>query len=383
MTTSRPTERKRLSVLQVLATVALAGLLVYGSASFLGRLQGTVVILIASTFLAYLIYPLIRIFQRWMPMIAALLLVYAGIAAAFALVIVFFVPPLIVDATTFFKGLPAIVTALSRDIADPHNPLFGWLPTPVRDYLASLPQQFIVLIQTYGLNAAQRIAAYLFSVVAVIAAVIVVPILTAYILLDFENILRTFLGFFSERSRPKVKAVLLDLDRVLGGFIRGQLIDAVVVGVLIFIALLLLHVPYAYLVAVFSGVFQVVPYLGAIAGFIPAVILAVINNGPTNAIFVAVAFAAIHQLDGNVIAPRIMRGSVGLSPVWMVLSVLVFTELFGLIGTFVAVPAAAMLRVMKMHFLPPPVESEEAQPAPVDEELRLGDAIAAEADAQT
>ncbi len=194
-------------------------------------------------------------------------------------------------------------------------------------------------------------------------------------LLDQENLARVFLGLFPIRSRPKAKAVLLDLDHVLGGFIRGQMIDAVIVGVMMFIVLTIFHVPYAYLIAVFSGVFQVIPYLGAVVAFFPAVTLALIYNGDGNALAVAIAVVAIHQLDGNVIAPRIMRDSVGLSPLWVIISVLAFTELFGFPGTFVAVPVAAMIRVLKMHFLPAPVEAEEVPATPRDESLRLHDEI--------
>ncbi|MBV8600289.1 MAG: AI-2E family transporter [Candidatus Eremiobacteraeota bacterium] len=367
----RPTERKRLSVLQVLATIALGALLIYGVATFFGRLQGTVIIVIASTFFAYLTYPLVRYLARQMPVILAIVLIYLALLAAIGLVVTLLVPPLLTDASLFIRGLPRLISTLSAEIADPTNKLFAWMPPGLRGYVATLPQQLLLALQHYGFTAAQQVATYLFSVVSIIATVVVVPVLTAYMILDSENLLRTFLGLFPERGRPKAKAVLADLDRVLGGFIRGQLIDCVIVGVLIFIMLTILRVPYAYLIAVVAGVLNFVPYLGAIVGFIPSVILALVYNGPTNALIVGLSFAAIQQLDGNVIVPRIMRESVGLSPVWIILSIIAFSELFGLVGTFVAVPVAAMLRVLKMHFLPDPVEPHEAKPSPADEALRL------------
>ena len=374
MATDRPSVRRRLSTLQAMATIALAALLVYGAASFLARLQSTIFILIASTFLAYLIYPLVHRLQRRMPVILAILVVYLAIIAIIAIIVKIFVPPLITDASLLIKSAPKIIGDLSQEIADPNNKVFGWLPSSVRDYVAHLPQELVKAAQRYGFDVAQQIAGYLFSVFTLFATVIVVPVLTAYIMLDAENLLRTFLGFFPARIRPKAKAVVADLDRVLGGFIRGQLIDCVIVGALIFIMLAILRVPYAYLIAVVAGVLNFVPYLGAIVGFIPSVILALVYNGVTNALIVGVSFAAIQQLDGNVIVPRIMKESVGLSPVWIILSIIAFSELFGLVGTFVAVPTAAMLRVLKMHFLPDPVEPEEARPTPLDEALRLDEA---------
>jgi predicted PurR-regulated permease PerM len=368
-------ESKRLTALQVLATLVLTGVLVYGISMFFLRVQAVVVIAIAAIFLAYVIFPLVHWLARRMPVIVAILIVYLVVVIVLALIIVFMVPPLIADTATFVRTVPKMIVEVSRDIADPRNPLFAWLPQPVRAYVATLPAELVAFTERYAFDAIHQIATYLVSAVALVATLIVVPILTAYMLLDQENLVRVFLGFFPTRVRPKAKAVLFDLDLVLGGFIRGQMIDAVIVGVMMFVVLTIFRVPYAYLIAVFSGVFQVIPYLGAVVAFFPAVTLALIYNGDGNALAVAIAVVAVHQLDGNVIAPRIMRDSVGLSPLWVIISVLAFTELFGFPGTFVAVPVAAMIRVLKMHFLPAPVEAEEIPATPRDESLRLQDEI--------
>ncbi|MGH7716164.1 MAG: AI-2E family transporter, partial [Vulcanimicrobiaceae bacterium] len=344
--------------MQVLATLALTGLLLYGISMFLVRVQAIVIIAIAAIFLAYVIFPLVHWLARRMPVIVAIVIVYLIIAIVIALIIMFMIPPLIADTAAFARGVPRMIGDVSNHIADPRNPLLAWLPTPIRTYLATLPAELVSFTERYAFSAIHQIATYLVSAAALIATMIVVPILTAYMLLDQENLTRVFLGFFPSGERPKAKAVLLDLDHVLGGFIRGQMIDAVIVGVMMFIVLTIFHVPYAYLIAVFSGVFQVIPYLGAVVAFLPAVTLAFIYNGDGNALAVAIAVIAVHQLDGNVIAPRIMRDNVGLSPLWVIVAVLAFTELFGFVGTFVAVPAAAMIRVLKMHFLPAPVEVE-------------------------
>ena len=359
------------AALRILATIALSALLVYGTLSFLGRIQTTVVILIASTFLAYLIYPVVRILNRRLPMLLSILIVYAVIILFLALVVAYLLPPLIIDGAAFAKSFPKLISDLSHAIQDPHNPVFGWMPQLVRDYLATLPAQLGSLAQNYGFNAAQQVLLYLLSAVSVAAGLIIIPILTAYIMLDAENLLLTVLGLFSGENRPKAKAILADLDRVLGGFIRGQILDGVIVGALVFVALLILRVPYAYLIAVAAGILNFVPYLGAVIGFIPSVILAFVYNGPTNALMVGVTFAAIQQLDGNVIVPRIMKENVGLSPVWIIVSIITFSELFGILGTFVAVPVAAMLRILKMHFLPEPVPVEEKELLPEEEELRV------------
>lgn len=98
-------------------------------------------------------------------------------------------------------------------------------------------------------------------------------------------------------------------------------------------------------------------------GFIPSVLLALAYNGPVSALIVAGLFAVIQQIDGNFVAPRVLKDNVGLSPLYIILAILIGSEMFGLIGTFLAVPIAAMLRVLREVLLPAPASSLEAPPA--------------------
>jgi predicted PurR-regulated permease PerM len=182
--------------------------------------------------------------------------------------------------------------------------------------------------------------------------------------MDIGNIRGSLIAMIPPRHQRKALAVISDLDKVAGGFIRGQIIDGAIVGTMIGVMLSLMHVPYALLIGVFGGVLNLIPYAGALVSFVPSVILALIYNGPTNAAIVTLLFGAIHQIDGNLIAPRVLKESVGLSPVWIILAILGGSELFGLGGTFLAVPAAAMMRVLVIHFVPRTALEEAQAPMP-------------------
>jgi predicted PurR-regulated permease PerM len=123
---------------------------------------------------------------------------------------------------------------------------------------------------------------------------------------------------------------------------------------MIYVWLVIMHVPFALVIACAAAVFNLIPYAGAIAGFIPSVLLALAYNGWQNALIVAIGFAVIQQIDGDFIVPRIMNASVKLSPVVIIVSIIGFGSLFGIFGALVAVPIAAMLRVLKLHFAPSP-----------------------------
>jgi len=181
-------------------------------------------------------------------------------------------------------------------------------------------------------------------------------------LIDASNVRRQILGLFPVRRRAKVHAIIDAIDGVIGGFIRGQLIDGAIVGLMIFVMLIATHVPYALLIGIAAGLLNFIPYAGAVIGFIPSVILALAYNGPGNALLVALLFAVIQQIDGNFVAPKVLKDNVGLSPLYIILAILIGSELFGLIGTFLAVPVAAMLRVLREQLLPSPAPTSEAPP---------------------
>jgi predicted PurR-regulated permease PerM len=105
---------------------------------------------------------------------------------------------------------------------------------------------------------------------------------------------------------------------------------------------------------------NLIPYVGALIGFIPAVLLALVFNGWQNALIVGILFAVIQQIDGNVILPRVMKDSVQLSPLVIIVAILIGSAYFGVIGTFLAVPLAAILRVLKLHFAPAPSAAQMA-----------------------
>jgi predicted PurR-regulated permease PerM len=150
-------------------------------------------------------------------------------------------------------------------------------------------------------------------------------------------------------ARPKTIKVIREIDGVVGGFIRGQLLVAAIVGALIVILLSILHVRYATVIGIVAGLLEIIPYVGAVAGALPAVLIAFITNGSLNGVFVILGFVAINQLEGHVISPLVVSGKVGLSPFVVILALLTGGELFGLTGLLIAVPIAG---IIKVYFVP-------------------------------
>lgn len=315
-------------------------------------------IVIGAVFLIYLIAPVIAWLQRFMKKQWAVALAFVALVAiliGFALIIV---PPLVNQTAQFAATLPEAVARATRALNDPNSGLGRVLPASVRNELAQLPERIFSLTSGYGGTIVKQGFGALISGVGLILIFIIIPVLAAYALFDYPELQRGLLGFVPKDRRPEAIAISRDVSAVIGAFVRGQLLDCLIVGTMVGILLLIARVPFALVIAVAAGVLNLIPYAGAIAGFIPAVLLALAYNGWQNAVIVAIGFAVIQQSDGNFIVPRIMNANVKLSPVIIILSIVVFGSLFGVLGAFAAVPIAAILRVLKLHFAPSPSPAE-------------------------
>ncbi|MDP9017284.1 MAG: AI-2E family transporter [Candidatus Eremiobacteraeota bacterium] len=347
-------EPKVTYTLKILAIFALCVALLIAGVEFLKLLGSGGVVILAAILVTYLIMPLVLRFRKQMPMIWALLLTYAILALIIVFAILVVVPPLAAQAHSLIESLPKVLQTLQRQLSDPHNALVMKTPVELRGYVTGLPAEINTLIAKYGLVVAQQALSVVFSLFSLFLSVIIVPILAMYLFFDTPDVKRGFLGFIPPRARPKTLAILSDVNHVIGAFVRGQVLDGVILAVMVTLMLWILHVPYALLIGVAAGFLNLVPYLGAIIGFIPSVLLALVYNDWKNAVMVAILFAVIQQVDGNLILPRIMKENVLLSPLVIIIAILVFSALFGVMGTFLAVPVAAMMRVLKLHFTPAP-----------------------------
>ncbi len=363
-----PQRSPPLTLLIVLIASLLLALAVL---AFLGSLGFAGVIMLAAVLIAYLIFPAVQLLKRFIPAIVAIAITYLIFVALVAAMIFIVIPPLIDQARDLIVSVPGLVRRLTDAIANPNNRLFSKLPGDVRTYIVGLPDQAVQFLSTYGIVVAQRTFNVLLSTVSLALSLIIVPILAAYLLFDSPQLKRAALGFVPERARAKTLAIAADLDTAIGAFVRGQVLDGAIVAVMIAAMLYLMHVPYALLIGVTAGVLNLVPYLGSIVGFIPSVTLALGYNGWQNALGVSILFAVIQQIDGTFILPRIMKANVSLSPVVIIVSILIGSALFGVVGTFLAVPVAAMLRVLKVHFAPAPSPEEMASLETSAERLKL------------
>jgi predicted PurR-regulated permease PerM len=345
------TETRATYALKLLMIAVLAVYLGSFVVAFLERIHTIVSIVIASIFFAYLIYPVVNFLRKRMHLVLAIVLVYAAIFALVVSAGAFLVPRLADDVSSLVTHYPDLANQAQTFVNDPNNPILAHLPEGVRAEVIRIPERIADWFRVHGAEAVTHAMTIVIGTFAAVATFIIIPLFTAYILLDLDRLKNSLARVVPASRWEATLGFMREVDAIVGGFIRGQVFVALCVGTLLTIALLILHVRYAFLLGLAAAVGDLIPYIGAILVFVPAVTIALIGNGWVNAIILAVAFLLIYEVEGHLLAPTIVGTQVKLSPLVVLVAILVGAELGGIVGMLVAVPVAGVLRAIVLHMI--------------------------------
>jgi predicted PurR-regulated permease PerM len=158
-------------------------------------------------------------------------------------------------------------------------------------------------------------------------------------------VMRALLRVFPQQRRKEMREVMQLAETKIGGYVRGQGLLCIAVGLTAFVAYLLIGLPYTLVLAVFAGVMEMVPVFGPALGAIPAFLVA-LSVDPSKAIWVVVATVIIQLLENAVLVPRIMKNAMGVNPIMVLLSLIAFSSVFGFAGALLALPLAAIIQLL-------------------------------------
>jgi len=179
-------------------------------------------------------------------------------------------------------------------------------------------------------------------------------VISIYMLKDKEAFLggikRITYALLKVDQADKLVKFTHEVDEIFSQYIIGKMLDSLIIGIICFIGLWALKAPYALLMSIIVGVTNMIPYFGPFIGAVPAVIITLFTS-PVTALWVALFILALQQLDGYVIGPFILGGSVGLSPFWIILAILIGGGLFGILGMLICVPVMAVIRNQFNRFI--------------------------------
>ena len=318
---------------------------------------------VAGTALGYLLDPIADRLQRLglsrLGAAGLLLVVFLFVVGTAAVIVV---PILSHQLAGFITSLPGYLQTLhglltqwsERVTSDSIN---GWLREfelggtatfDAQKYINDLTSQAATLLGDFLKSLLWRG----YALINVVSLIVITPVVAFYMLLDWDHMVTIIDDLIPPRHRDDVRSLARDIDRALAGFVRGQSLVCLFLGVWYAGGLSAIGLNFGFLIGVSAGFLSFIPYVGSITAFVLSIIVAIVQGWPhINLPIEAVAIVTTGLImDGYVLSPRLVGASVGLHPVWIMFALLAFGALFGFTGLIVAVPVAAALGAF-MRFL--------------------------------
>ena len=273
-----------------------------------------------------------------------LLLTYLTFACICYLFIHFIVPQLIDSIMGFVNDIPQYVDNVTK--------LFNDLmrETNISPEYASLIQEqmnkYIQLIMDFAKEIIPVVGNTLKVIASSIWNIVLGIIISVYLLIDKENFFainrKIICALFSTKTANRIFELTYRSNETFGKFLSGKIIDSAIIGVLSFVVFSIFKMPYTLLISVIVGVTNIIPFFGPFIGAIPAFII-ILFVSPSKALVFLVLVFIIQQLDGNVIGPKILGDSIGISAFWILFAILVAGKFLGLVGMIIGVPLFAIV----------------------------------------
>lgn len=241
---------------------------------------------------------------------------------------------------TILKSLVDIILAVIKLVND--NQLYT-------KELQSVVEEILSGGMTAGVTLAKKIASLSVTLFSEIIDFVLIPVLIFFLLKDYQLLADGVVSFIDTRYRQKARSIIDEIARVIGSFLRGQVLVCFIVGAVTFGGLLLFKVPYPFVLACVAGITEAIPIIGPILAAIPAILLGLVAS-PITALKIALFYLIVQQLENHIIVPKVMGDSVDLHPVLVIVGLLIAGELYGVGGMILALPVMATVHVLIKNF---------------------------------
>ena len=325
-------------VLTILTVVAGAVLV-----ATLYAARDALMLIYVSALIAMGFSPLVRLIERphsakrrqRMPRALAILLIYLAVIGTFVLIGLLVVPPLVDQATTLWSDMPQYFNRIQQFL----------IRYKLMTHSITLQEAVQNAPAGAGGDAVSTLLIAVWSVIGGVFGLITTLILTFYLLIEAETIFRFVTRFVPGSKRAHFASASRDAVMKVSAWLGAQFILAGVMGTFAAAGLWAMDVPYFYVVALVAAIGETIPIVGPIIGGVTAVAVA-ITVSPKLALYVGIYFFVLHQLESNILVPKIMERRVGVSPVTVIIALLIGGALFGLVGAILAIPTVAILSVV-------------------------------------
>ena len=341
-----------------------------------GNIFSSLTPLFIGLILAYLINPLVNIIDRnfmtkllfnipakvenqekrtSLTRFLSILLTYILIIAGLCFVLYTF--SILILGKFVFSGIGNTIENIANYISNYETVIIAWINnleiTGLSDTLNDFASSIVNWLSTNF--SARSIFSFVSSIGSSVLNIMLGVIISIYLLKDqnfFMNIWTKFLSLtFSKNTENRIQETLSDINGVVSLFIRGALLDALIVAILSSTGLSILGLQFAVFIGCFAGIANIIPYFGPILGMIPAFVVGLFTGGLTQGLLAVLILLAIQQIDGNFIYPKVVGSTTGLHPLFILMAILIAGSFTGILGMILAVPIAGILQVFILKWV--------------------------------
>jgi predicted PurR-regulated permease PerM len=318
-------------------------------AAALWLFSGVLLPFVAGLGLAYLLNPLAsRLQMLGMGRVVASLMIVGIVVLTIVVLMVLIAPIAFNQLASLVEHVPGYMRRLQQILTERAQP---WLSRTMGVHLPSSD----VAVSDFVEEGAGWLTTFLRSLwsggqalLSIFSLIVVTPVVTFYLLCDWQRLIATVDGWVPVKSRDTVRALAREIDTALSGFIRGQTLVCVLLGSYYAIGLTLVGLHFGLLIGLLAGLISFIPYIGSMTGLVLAIGIAIAQFWPEWS-WVALVLAVFlfgQFIEGNILSPKLVGASVGLHPLWLIFALFAFGYLFGFLGLLIAVPVAAALGVL-------------------------------------
>lgn len=335
-------------------TLTLALLFGFGVIVFWGNILAPILIAVA---LAYLLeWPVTKLVQLGLHRLAAVLLVFVLFMALGVLLFIVLVPVVWQQSVTLLTELPQITKAWQElmEVLQERAPAFVE-PTHIQSFSDQVNDRLL----RFGNSLLEQSLSTIVVLATLLIYLIIVPLLVFFMLKD-KVLLQEQIRRILPEQREMIRRVAGEMNLQIMNYIRGKVVEIVIVGVVTYVVLSLFDLRYAALLATLVGFSVLVPYIGAAVVTIPIALVGLFQFGTSmTLVWLIIAYLIIQALDGNLLVPLLFSEAVSLHPVYIITAVLVFGAIWGFWGVFFAIPLASLVKAVITAF----AEQRQAQEA--------------------
>lgn len=302
-------------------------------------LRDILVLLLVALFIAALMHPAARWgAKRRIPKGLMVMLIYLVTFTFLSVALALIVPNLLRQATKLSQTIGTSLIALSAYVQNLRE------FSEIHGFSGNLSASIASLANQFG-DAATGLFSTLSDIFGGIAGLVIVLVMAFYMVVEDKEAIRMFRNFVPERHQEFIANLLIQVETKIGGWLRGELILMVTVAALYYVGLLIIGIDGPLPLALFGGFTEFIPYLGPILSGIPIIIVA-FTHSPVHALLAFALMIIVHQIENQILVPKVMQRAVGLNPLVSIVAVLIGAQLFGFVGVLLAIPFATTISVV-------------------------------------